>query len=266
VVTDICRRVVIVILLRAILFNIGFTIWTIVLGIVCLPLLLANWRWSARLGGFWVRTVFFWLRLSVGLTYEVRGREHLPDGKMIVAVKHQSAWDTLMLNELLTLPAIVYKRELNFLPLIGWYVWRARMIPVDRHGRSAALRRMLNAARQALSDGRAVVIFPEGTRGPVGGRLPYQPGVSALYSQLKVPLVPVALNSGLFWSRKAFTKRPGRIIVEILPPIEAGLPRRQMMVMLEQRIEAATDRLIAEAQGNARLKTKQEQGRRSMVS
>jgi len=110
------------------------------------------------------------------------------------------------------------------------------------------------------------VIFPEGTRGPVGGRLPYQPGVSALYSQLQVPLVPVALNSGLFWSRNAFTKRPGRIVVEILPPIEAGLPRRQMMVMLEQRIEAATDRLIAEAQGNARLKTKQEQGGRSVVS
>jgi 1-acyl-sn-glycerol-3-phosphate acyltransferase len=106
---------------------------------------------------------------------------------------------------------------------------------------------VLRDARRALDDGRPVVIFPEGTRTPAGSARPYQPGVAALYSQLKVPVVPVALNSGVFWGRRTFLKKPGTITLEILPPVEPGLQRGAFMDLLRERIEAASSRLVAEA-------------------
>ena len=233
------------ILVRSILFNLGYWVWTACLGVAGLPLLLLPRAASVRLSEIWTGGILWWLRVSVGLRYVVRGRENLPAAPVIVAMKHQSAWETLALNHILGDPAIVYKRELNWLPLVGWYIHKAGMIAIDRKGGAAALKRMIVAARRVLADRRPIVIFPEGTRGPVGARLPYQPGVGALYAGLGLPLVPVALNSGLFWSRGAFTKRRGCITVEFLPTIPPGVPRRQAMAELEQRIEEATARLVA---------------------
>ena len=138
------------------------------------------------------------------------------------------------------------KKELAWLPIYGWYAMRAGSIAVDRKAGATALKRMIAAARRAVAAGRPIVIFPEGTRTAVGARLPYQPGVAALYLQLGVPLVPVAVNSGLYWGRRAFLKRPGRIVLEVLPPIPPGLDRRTVMRLLEERIEVATERLVAE--------------------
>jgi 1-acyl-sn-glycerol-3-phosphate acyltransferase len=235
------------ILSRALLFNIGFYLWTLVLGILALPVLLGPRRWAVALSRLWTGGALVWLRWSVGLDYEVRGRENLPTGPAIVALKHQSAWETLMLNQLLRDPTIVLKRELLWIPIFGWYLRACRMIIIDRKAGAAALRQMIAQGRAALADGRLIAIFPEGTRGPIGAALPYQPGVGALYGQLGVPLVPVALNSGLFWGRNAFMKRPGRIVVDVLPAIPAGMDRRRALVLLEQRIEAATARLLATA-------------------
>jgi 1-acyl-sn-glycerol-3-phosphate acyltransferase len=232
-------------MLRSLLYYIGFYAWTLILGVLGAPTVLFGRPAVAALSVLWTRGAFRWLRFTTGLSYEVLGSERLPAVPSLVAVKHQSAWDTLLLNQLLRDPAVVYKRELNWLPLVGWYIAAAGMIPVDRKGGAAALRRMIEAAERALGQGRPVVIFPEGTRGPVGTKLPYQPGVAALYSRLGVPLVPVALNSGLFWGRHAFLKRPGCITVEILPSIAAGLDRRTAMSQLEERIETATARLVA---------------------
>jgi 1-acyl-sn-glycerol-3-phosphate acyltransferase len=146
---------------------------------------------------------------------------------------------------------------LTWIPIFGWYLGRAGNIVIDRKAGPSALRKLVNQGRAAAAGGRSIVIFPEGTRGPVGGKLPYQPGVAALYAQLGVPLVPVALNSGSFWGRLAFTKRPGRITIEILPPIAPGLDRRRALAELEQRVEQATARLLdavalpVESVGNA---------------
>jgi 1-acyl-sn-glycerol-3-phosphate acyltransferase len=106
---------------------------------------------------------------------------------------------------------------------------------------------MIAKARAAAAEGRLIAIFPEGTRTAVGARAPYHPGVAALYTQLGLPLVPVAVNSGLFWGRRSFIKKSGRIVVEILPPIAPGLPRRAVMAELETRIEETTARLVADA-------------------
>lgn len=234
-------------LLRALLFNIGFYLWTGFIGLYGLPLLLAPRHVVMGFGRMWSAGVLRILAWTVGLTHEVRGAENLPPGPAIIAMKHQSAWDTLALPVIFGDPAVVIKRELLWVPLYGWYVRRAGAIPVDRGGGAGALKRMLASARDAIEQGRRIAIFPEGTRTAVGAKQPYHPGVAALYGQLGLPLIPVAVNSGLFWGRRSFLKRPGRIRVEILPPIAPGLPRRAVMAELETRIEEATARLVAAA-------------------
>jgi 1-acyl-sn-glycerol-3-phosphate acyltransferase len=236
-----------ILFLRSLLFNLAFWLWTAAMVLVALPLLAAPRRAMVALGGFWQRGVQGLLAGLAGLTYEVRGREHMPAAPAIYAFKHQSAWETLVLNLLFQDLAIVLKRELTQIPLFGWYLLRAGMIRIDRAGGARALRTLVDDARAALARGSSIVIFPEGTRAPVGERNPYHPGVAALYRQLDCPVVPVALNSGLFWRRRGFIKRPGRIVVEFLPPIAPGLDRKAFMAELEQRLEGATERLIAEA-------------------
>lgn len=235
--------------LRALLFNIAFYIDTVVIGVLGLPFLLTPRRTAMRFGRFWAQTVLLLLKWTVGLDSEIRGREHIPPGGCLIAMKHQSMWDTLILPPLLGYPAVVIKRELQFVPIYGWYATRAGSIFIDRKGGAGALRRLIGAARRAIAAGRPVVIFPQGTRTASGLPLqdmPYQPGVAALYRELAVPLVPAAVNSGLYWGRRAFVKRRGRIILEFLPPIPPGLPRREVMSELETRIETATAALERE--------------------
>jgi 1-acyl-sn-glycerol-3-phosphate acyltransferase len=232
--------------LRALAFNIAFFGVTALLGVAGLPLLLAPRSWVMHFGRVWARCVLALLKAIVGLDGEIRGLEHLPTGPCIIAMKHQSAWDTLILPLILDDFAVVVKRELLFVPFYGWYAARAGSIAIDRRGGAAALRGMVAATRRAAAAGRQVVIFPQGTRTAPGQRLPYQSGIAALYLALDLPVVPVAVNSGLFWGRRSFVKHPGRIALAFLEPIPPGLPRRQMMSELEARIEAATSALERE--------------------
>jgi 1-acyl-sn-glycerol-3-phosphate acyltransferase len=232
--------------LRALAFNLMFFGWTALIGALGLPVLLAPRRLAMRFGRFWAQGVLAALRLAIGLDHRIRGLEHVPHGPCIVAMKHQSAWDTLILPIVLRDPAIVVKRELLFLPFYGWYAARAGSIAIDRKAGASALRKMVAAARAAAAAGRPIVIFPEGTRTAPFARLPYQPGVAALYQSLQLPVVPAAVNSGLFWGRRSFMKRPGRITLEFLAPIPPGRPRRELMAELERRIETAADALARE--------------------
>ena len=233
--------------LRSLLFNIAFYALTALIGLAALPLLLAPRRWVMQFGRFWARSVLAVLKAIVGLDAEIRGREHLPTGAAIIAMKHQSAWDTLIVPAILDDPAVVLKRELLLIPLYGWFAWRAGSIAIDRRAGAGAVRRMVTAARLAAAAGQPLVIFPEGTRTAPGQHRAYLPGVAALYGALDLAVVPAAVNSGLYWGRRSFLKRPGRIILEFLDPIQAGLPRREMMSELESRIETATAALEREA-------------------
>lgn len=234
-------------MLRSFLFNAGLWLWTAAMGIALVPCLLLPRRALIRGGRVWMRGVQALLRSIVGLDYEVRGREHLPREPAICAFKHQSAWETLVILLLFDDAAIALKRELTLIPVFGWYTRHAGMIRIDRAAGPRALRSLIEGARAALGRGSQVVIFPEGTRTAPGTTRPYHPGVAALYLRLGVPVVPVALNSGMFWGRRRFVKKPGRIVVEFLPPILPGLGGDAFMAELERRLEGATERLVREA-------------------
>lgn len=231
--------------LRSFAFNGGWYLGSAVLAIAGMPLLLAPRRWVVAWARTWIAFVLWWLRVTVGLTHRVVGLENLPKGPAIIACKHQSSWETLAFTLLFDDIAIVLKRELLFIPVVGWAMARAGNIAVARGDGAAALRGMVRQAKAVIADGRSIVIFPEGTRVAPGDQRPYQVGTAALYRQLGVPVVPMALNSGLFWGRRKWVKRPGTITLEILPPIPPGLPRNAFMETLRERIERATARLVA---------------------
>ena len=231
------------IFIRSTIFNIGLILVTLVLGILGLPLVLGPRRWVCGLRDFWIRLVLHLLRWTVGLSHRVEGLENVPKGNFMVASKHQSAWETLALHTIFADPSIVLKLELLKLPVLGFYITKIGMVPIDRAAGGSALKSMIGAARKAAGDGRPVLIFPQGTRVSPGGEAPYHSGVFALYRALDCPVVPVALNSGTFWSRHAFFKRPGVITVRILPPMQRGLDRKAFMKDLEATIETATQAL-----------------------
>ena len=233
-----------VILLRSVIFNLLYGIWTSGMHILCLPLLLGSRKSVQTAGGVWIDGTLFLLKHVAGIDYRIVGAENLPHVPAIYASKHQSAWETLFLSRYLDYPAFVLKKELLSIPLFGWFIKKAGMIAVDRKAGASALRQMARDAAATLGSGRSILIFPEGTRVTPGQSRPYQPGVAALYTQLKVSVVPVALNSGLFWGRRAFIKKPGTIVVEILPPIQPGLDRKALIKELESRIETAATNLL----------------------
>lgn len=240
-------------LARSLLFNLLFFAFTGVALIACLPLMpLLDRAGRLALMAWWAERVLGLLRLTAGIRLRVTGAEHLPaEEPALIAAKHQSAFDTIVWLALLPRPAYVLKRELLWIPLYGWYVRAAGMIAVDRGAGPAAIRHLMRAGEAALAEGRQIVIFPEGTRTAPGERRPYQPGIAALYARSGLPVIPVATDSGLYWGRRAFRKRPGTITVAVLPPIPPGLPRDEMLERLEAAIEGETDRLLASAPPSA---------------
>lgn len=234
------------ILLRAVLFNIAFFGLTALVSLGALPLLAAPRQGIMAVARFWARSSVALLRVIVGVRVELRGMDHIPPGPVVIAAKHQSAFDTIIWLTLLPDTAYVLKKELLSIPFYGWHLRKAGMIPVDRAGGGAALRAMLRSTQAALSEGRQVVIFPEGTRTAPGQRIPYQPGVVAIAGLGLAPVIPVATDSGRVWARRAVLKRPGVIRISVLPPLPPGLPRAKLLTELAAGIETETDRLLGE--------------------
>lgn len=227
--------------LRSALFMAWFLIVTTVMSLVFLPVLAlprGATVWMARL---WARLTFWGLNVLAGVNWEIRGLP--PKGAVLVASKHMSMWDTMALYLALDSPAIVLKRELLRIPFYGWFLWKATAIAIDRNAGASALRKMSHAAQSVLGEKRPILIFPEGTRKKPGAPPDYKPGVAGLYAMLGVTCVPVALNSGRHWT--GFLKHPGTIVLEFLEPIPPGLKRPAFMALLEERIETATNRLLA---------------------
>jgi 1-acyl-sn-glycerol-3-phosphate acyltransferase len=235
------------IIARSILFNILFYLNLIVHMIVALPTLLLPHQILREFIRSYGRTSLWLLRVISRIDVEWRDLDKIPAGACIIACKHQSVWETFALYTVLREPIYILKRELMWIPLFGWYTWKAGLIPVDRSAGLSALSRMTARAQKALGLGRQLVIFPEGTRRPPGAEPVYKPGVAFLYSKAGVPCVPLALNSGLFWPRRSLRRQPGTILVQALDPIPAGLDRKVFFARLQSVLEEATARLVAES-------------------
>jgi len=233
------------VLIRSTLFFLYFALITVVIFIGCLPALAMERHAAVHASRIWSRLTLWGLKYLAGLDYEVRGK--IPADGMLIASKHMCLWDSLALYLVLYDPAAVLKRELLNIPFYGWYIRKAGVIAIDRGGHASALRKMAAEARTAFASGRSVLIFPEGTRKSPDAPPDYKPGVAGLYGQLDAPCVPVALNSGVFWTGwMGLIKKPGKIVLEFLEPIPPGLKRQDFMAILQERIETATTRLVAE--------------------
>jgi 1-acyl-sn-glycerol-3-phosphate acyltransferase len=236
------------VIVRSIVFNLLFYLVLVVYLLAAIPTMLMPRQAILWVATFWAHTNLFLLRVVCDLKVEVVGLEKIPPGPIICAAKHQSTWETFALLTLFPDPTFILKRELMWIPFFGWYAWKARMVPVDRGKGSQALAAMSARAREEIRAGRQLIIFPEGTRRAAYAEPNYKFGVAFLYAELGVPCVPIALNSGLYWRRRSFLRYPGTVRVEILDPIPPGLDKQTFFRRLQEEIEPATARLLAQGE------------------
>jgi 1-acyl-sn-glycerol-3-phosphate acyltransferase len=238
----------IAVIVRSTIFNVLFYVNVLVLMIVGLPMCLMGRRAGIFMARAWAKTSLWLLRVVCGTKVEYRGAELVPPGGgIVIAPKHQSILETFALVPMVPDFAYVFKRELNWIPLFGWYLMAVDQIAIDRSSGATALTQVPNGTDERLRAGRSVFIFPEGTRRPIGAPPRYKHGVTHLYATLDVPVMPVALNTGLFWPRRSFLRKPGVAVIEFLPIIQPGLPREEFAALLQSTIETRSDALVAEA-------------------
>jgi len=236
------------IFLRSLVFNILFYPVFLFWAVIALPTLVMPRAALMRIASWWARSNIFLMRVVCNIKVEFRGVEKIPKGPLIVAAKHQSMWETISLLRFFDAPFFVLKRELTWIPLFGLFLVKANMIAIDRGAGARALKAMMRRAAEEVRHGRQFLIFPEGTRRPVGAPPHYKTGVGLIYGNCAVPCLPVALNSGLFWPRRTFLRYPGTLVVEFLDPLPPGLPRDEFLARIEAVIEEATGRLVAAGQ------------------
>ncbi len=232
------------ILVRSLAYALYFYVMSVVVVLLALPSAMSSRRALVGWMGTWNRLSLWGLSAICGLKVEIRGREFLPTGPALIAGKHQCMLDAFAPFSYLPDPCMVMKKELAWIPFLGWYSNLSRMIVIDREAHAAALRKLVAEARDRIADGRQLVIFPEGHRQNPGAEPNYKPGVAALYRDLDLPCHPMATNSGAHWPAHGFLRRPGLIVYEYLEPIPAGLKRPEFMALLQDRIETASAALL----------------------
>lgn len=238
-------------MLRSLIFNFIYYPTTALLCFLYLPFLLTPRSWLCVMVEVYLKIIHFLEKYILGLDYEVRGLENLPkDTAYIVAAKHQSAYETLKLHLLFKDPAIVMKKELFSIPIWGWYAKKMQLIGIDRKSRDSALKSVTEGAQMAADAKRPIIIFPQGTRVRVSDTSkdkPYKAGIMRMTKASDLPVIPMALNTGLFWERNAFVKKGGKVVFEFMPAIESDLSVQEGVAILEQVIEKKTNELIEES-------------------
>ncbi|MEM9011629.1 MAG: lysophospholipid acyltransferase family protein [Pseudomonadota bacterium] len=233
-------------LLRSLLFDLFFYLLMLVMGVICAPVAAFSRRATRRIMRLYCRIVLAVLAGLCGLRTEVRGE--IPEGDVLIAAKHQSFLDIILLMRHLPRPRFIMKRELQWLPIFGLYALRLGCIPVNRASGGRALRQMLREVVAGAASGGQLVIYPQGTRVAPGAEASYRPGAGAMYAALDWPAVPVATNAGHFWGRQSLLRRPGLAVVSFLPEIAAGASARAFMQTLEAQVEEASATLDREAE------------------
>ena len=234
--------------LRSLLFNTIFYAGMLIWGIGLAPLALISRDWSYWICKSYVTFTFWIMKLLCGLSVDVRGP--VPDGNVLIAAKHHSFLDILILADALPNFKFIMKKELKWAPVIGFYAKQLGCPPVDRGKKAQAMTQMVGDLEEGEGGLGQVVIYPQGMRVKVGDKVPYKIGAAFIYNRFELPCVPVASNVGVFWGRLNIARRPGAAVMEFLDPIPPGLEKRQMLQAVEDAIETRSDDLIAQAQAS----------------
>ncbi len=230
--------------LGALLFFIGMVIITLIFTLLIILLIPFSGITRSRVASYWAHLTMFLLKVTCNVGFEVRGRENIPNHPSIILCKHQSAWETIALQVIFPPQIWVLKRELLYIPIIGWAWWALSAIPINRSAGRESLKKLISHGKDRLAKGLWVVIFPEGTRIAYGKRGKYHMGGALLATQTQTTVVPVAHNAGLFWPKNAFFKTPGTIILSIGKPIDtAGMKADVLNKQVEDWIEAEIPKL-----------------------
>ena len=229
---------------RSLLFYLFLSLWTIFMGILCLPLLILPSKHLHNPINLWILGIFYLLENVCKITHEIQGKENIPRNAVLVASKHQSAFETFALFYYLSNAIFIHQSQLFFIPIFGQYLKKINMISINRNGGSATMRLMLKKTKEKTLDGFSIIIFPEGTRKKPGEKPDYKSGFYGLYKEMGTQILPVAVNSGKYWPKHTLIKKPGNIIINFLPPIEANLKKDIIHKKLESIIENATNKII----------------------
>ena len=232
---------------RSLIFNISMYVAMLVIGLAYLPLALLSADGALKGCHAYCRWIHWSAGWMIGLTVEIRGTP--PKDEVMVAAKHQSFLDIIVIFGAIPRGKFIMKRELMYIPVIGQYFLRVGAIPVNRGKRGAAIAQMVEAVKKRQAEPGQLLIYPQGTRVAPGVKKPYKVGAGVLYEQLGQSCVPVATNVGYFWPKRGVMRLPGTAVVEFLDPIEPGLPKAEFMAKLEEVVETASDALLEEARG-----------------
>lgn len=230
--------------IRSILFYILLTFWTILLGLICIPFLILPPVYLYKPARLWIRGIFLFLKYITKITHEIRGLENIPKQSILIASKHQSAFETFALFYYLHKAIFIHKKQLYLIPIFGLYLKKINMISIDRKGGGSAMRQMLKETKEKKLNGYSIIIFPEGTRKKPGDKPDYKSGFIGIYKKMNTKILPIAVNSGICWPKNTFIKKSGHIIIKILPAIESGIDRKNILSIVENKIEEATNQII----------------------
>ena len=229
---------------KSILFYTSLVIWTILMGVFCLPFLILPSYLLKYPIKLWIKVIFIFLNKICNIKHKIEGLENIPDESTLIVSKHQSAFETLALFYYLNDCFFVHKKELFFIPIFGQYLFKTNMVAIDRDGGTKSMRKLLDRVQAKLSSGSSIIIFPEGTRKLPGSKPDYKTGFIGIYNHSKRKILPVAVNSGLCWPKQSWILKKGMITIKFLPLINEGLDKKKLLNEVQNKIEMASNMLL----------------------
>lgn len=228
---------------RSILFYILLGFWTVFMGLLCLPFLILPSSFLRQPVLLWIAGIFVLLKYICKITHEIQGKEYIPSYAVLIASKHQSAFETFALFYYMRKAIFIHKKQLFLIPIFGQYLKKINMISINRSDGMSAMRKMLNQAKIKIAEGNSIIIFPEGTRKKPRDIPDYKTGFIGIYNATESEILPIAVNSGYYWPKHTFIKTPGKIIIKILKPIPAKLKKDDVLEKIKLVIEEATNEI-----------------------
>ena len=229
---------------KSIIFYFFLIIWTLFMGLICVPFLILPSSFLKYPTKIWIKAILIFLEKICNIKHRLEGIENIPEESVLITSKHQSAFETLALYYYLEDCFFIHKKELFLIPVFGQYLYKSNMVSIDREGGTKTMRRMLEDVKSKLELGRSIIIFPEGTRKIPGSKPDYKTGFIGIYHHTKKKILPIALNSGLYWPKHSWILKSGIITIKFLPIISEKYDKKTIFNKVQSSIESACNDLL----------------------